>query len=62
MDHLLTFNVKPIVSMDFTILGKASNGRENVLFITDEFTVTVQKRDQTANTSAKVLIDEWFMQ
>lgn len=37
MDHLLGSEPNQIVAMDFTILEKASDGRENVLVMTDVF-------------------------
>lgn len=64
MDHLLASKPNELLAMDFTILEKASDERENVLFITDvfsKFTVAVPTRDQTASTTAKVLVREWFM-
>ena len=50
--------------MDFTQLEPASDGRENVLVLTDvftKFTVAIPTRDQKAVTVAKALIREWFM-
>lgn len=64
MDHLLASKPNELLAMDFTSLEKASDERENVLFITDvfsKFTVAVPTRDQTASTTAKVLVREWFM-
>lgn len=64
MDHLLASKPNELLTMDFTSLEKASDERENVLFITDvfsKFTVAVPTRDQTASTTAKVLVREWFM-
>ena len=52
-----------IVAMDFTILEKATDGRENVILITDTFskwTVAVPTRDQKAETVARILVREWF--
>ena len=53
-----------VLAMDFTQLEPASDGRENVLVLTDvfmKFTVAIPTRDQKAATVAKALIREWFM-
>lgn len=53
-----------VVAVDFTVLEPASDGRENVLVVTDVFTKFTQAyptRDQKAETTAKVLLREWFM-
>lgn len=53
-----------VVAVDFTLLEPATDGRENVLVITDVFTKFTQAfatRDQKADTTAKVLLREWFM-
>ena len=50
--------------MDFTQLEPASDGRENVLVLTDvftKFTVAVPTRDQRASTVVKALVQEWFL-
>jgi hypothetical protein len=50
--------------MDFTLLEPASDGRENVMVITDvfsKFTVAIPTRDQTAATTARTLVMSWFM-
>ncbi len=53
-----------VVAVDFTVHEPATDGRENVLVITDVFTKFTQAfptRDQKAETTAKVLLREWFM-
>lgn len=53
-----------VVAVDFTVLEPASDGRENVLIVTDVFTKFTQAyptKDQKADTTAKILLKEWFM-
>ena len=53
-----------VLAIDFTQLEPVSDGRENVLVLTDvftKFTVAVPTRDQKAVTVTKTLIREWFM-
>ena len=62
--NLIAYNPLEILAIDFTLLEKASDGRENVLVFTDIFTKYTQAiptRDQKANTVAKVLVKEWFV-
>ena len=50
--------------MHFTVLEQSTDGRENVLVVTDVFTKFTQAfptRDQKADTTAKILFREWFM-
>lgn len=53
-----------VVAVDFTMLERATDGKENVLVITDVFTKFSQAfatKDQKADTTAKVILREWFM-
>lgn len=53
-----------VVAVDYTTLERASDGCENVLIITDVFTKFSQAfptRNQRADTTAKVILKEWFM-
>ena len=53
-----------VVAVDFTIVEPASDGRENVLVVTDIFTKFNQAfatRDQRAQTVARILVKEWFL-
>ncbi|XP_061578722.1 uncharacterized protein LOC133444837 [Cololabis saira] len=53
-----------VVAMDYTTLERATDGRENVLVMTDVFTKFSQAfatRDQKAETTAKVILKEWFL-
>lgn len=53
-----------VVAVDYTILDRASDGCENVLVLTDVFTKFSQAfptRNQRADTTAKVILKEWFM-
>ena len=64
MNHLIATEPNEILAMDFTLLEPASDGRENVMVITDvfsKFTVAIPTRDQTAATTARTLVMSWFM-
>ena len=61
--HLLASRPLEVVAMDFTLVDKASDGRENVLILTDvftKFTIAKPTRDQKATTVARILVTEWF--
>ncbi|CAG2185174.1 unnamed protein product [Mytilus edulis] len=52
------------LAMDFTVCEKFSDGRENVLVLTDVFTKFTQAfptRDQKTNNVANVLVKDWFL-
>ncbi|XP_042079036.1 uncharacterized protein LOC121814904 [Haplochromis burtoni] len=53
-----------IVAVDYTTLERATDGRENILVMTDVFTKFSQAfatQDQKADTTAKIILKEWFM-
>ena len=61
--HLLASRPLQVLAIDFTKLEMASDGRDNVLVMTDvfsKFTVAATTRDQTATTVVKTLVTEWF--
>ena len=52
-----------LLFLDFSLLEKSSDGKENVLVMTDAYTKFAQAvptKDQKASTVAKVLVKEWF--
>ena len=64
MGHLLASRPNEVVAMDYTLLEKSSYGREHLFVITDvfsKFSVAIPTKDETALTTAKVLVRDWFM-
>ncbi|KAL0147914.1 hypothetical protein M9458_056791, partial [Cirrhinus mrigala] len=64
MKPFLASRPPEVVAVDFTVVEPSSNGRENVLIVTDVFTKFTQAfpaKDQRADTIAKILLREWFM-
>ena len=64
MSSFLATKPLEILAIDFTVLEPASDGRENMLVMTDvfsKFTVAIPTKDQKATTTAKALVHEWFL-
>lgn len=64
MGRLTATRPLEVLAIDFTLLDKASDGKENVLVMTDvfsKFAVAVATKDQRAETVAKTLVKEWFL-
>ncbi|KAL1255508.1 hypothetical protein QQF64_013569 [Cirrhinus molitorella] len=64
MKSFLASRPLEVIAVDFSVLEPVFNGREIVLVITDIFTMFTQAfptLDQKADTTAKVLLTEWFV-
>ena len=62
--HFIASRPLEVLAIDFTKLDQASDGRENVIVMTDvftKFTQAVPTKNQEAATVAKVLVHEWFL-
>ena len=60
---ILAFKPLEIVAIDFTVLERAGDGRENVLVVTDvfsKFTQAYPTSDQRASTVVRILTEKWF--
>ncbi|XP_062864418.1 uncharacterized protein LOC134326144 [Trichomycterus rosablanca] len=60
---LLASKPLEIVAIDFTVLERASDGRQNVLVVTDvfsKFTQAYPAPDQKASTVVRILTERWF--
>jgi len=65
MGSLVATALLDVLAIDFTVLEPASDGRENLLLITDiftKFTQAIPTKDQKAKTFAAVLVNNWFVQ
>lgn len=63
MGSLLASRPLEILAIDFTLLEKSSDGKENLLVVTDVFSKFAQAYptvDQKATTVARVLTEQWF--
>ncbi len=63
MGNLVAHKPLEVMAIDFTLLEPTSDGKENVLVMTDlfiKFTFAVPANYQKAVTTAKVLVKEWF--
>ena len=64
MGNLIASCPMEILAIDYTLQEKSTDGRENVLIMTDifsKFTQAVPTRDQKAVTVAKTIVKEWFV-
>ena len=64
MGSIIATKPLEVLAMDFTQLEQASDGRENVLVLTDVFTkfaTAIPTRNQKATTVVKSLVKEWFL-
>lgn len=55
-----------VVALDYTTLKRTTDGRENILVVTKftkftKFSQAFATRDQKADTTAKVILKEWFL-
>ena len=60
---IIAQNPMELLCIDFTVLDKSANGKENVLVMTDafsKFSQAIVTNDQKARTVAKALVDHWF--